>query len=503
MRYRHQNREAIEHFSAGARTLSAKHLNAIVDCVNELSRPNPAIPQWEPTYEQETGNTHPFKISLSIGDDAVKVSVASGLWIGDGISARGCAFGYHPNNPEANTISNPLYGYRDTFFFEAQTISLRYGKTEEKNIYIFVEAPTYYGRVMGYCSPGFETETEEGEDPPPVSKGYVHAEVHKEDDPEYIDWQAGAFPARICIGWVNLKKGETVQLIKDNILFPVVPGACSPLVFHQVDGRKNSFRCKGGLLKMNLHTVDGFERLYPGGELTFVNGTLSRWTETSIPAEPKEGRRFYSYITPIPPYELTVGDNPIASEDSGINAGYTAQGYLVYIKVNMAYKKPDFAESEDGKLDFAAPEITWHSIAIPNETSKLESTWEFKDPKIAAPGEANKHLLVTSFLADSNENGQPIESRYDVKFTENMDTIDFPGLTSIIYKLEASCDAFESIIPVGIFCLPFPSDSVIDKPSDNPWKERYVYLPLEQGVINWTPPIHLYRDKYPKSESEL
>lgn len=475
MRYRHQNREPIKPFYPGARSISAGHLNQLVDGVNELSKARQSPDLWEPDFSgDEAAATHPFKMSYNSATKTL--SISAGMWIGDGISARGCTVGTNFNPTESGTTEKlPFFAFRDTFFFDVQEVDLSaYGGT----VYIFVDAYSQNGRVIGSTEDATET------------KAKVVVAVAQSGSTDFEKWQKGAWASRVCLGWVDVSAGTVTQIIKDNILYPPVPGACAPLVFHPVHGEINQFSCKGGLLKINLHTVDGYERNYSANNP--INSEGTRWTETLIP---EKGRRFYSYFAPIPAHLLSIGD-PIQYAPNTDNGGYPVHGYLVYLRVTAAYSNPDiYTSSEDSGIEIPTPTIAWASVAIPNDGASISETWSFpSERQLTSPDYTTKSLYVHSFLAEKAENGQPILSKLDLDFTENFDA-GVGNLVAVMQKLEAETDAFTTIIPVGILYPPFPTNQNLSNPSGNPWEERFVYLPIEQGVINWTPPIHLYREK--------
>lgn len=83
-----RNRRTFEHFKAGADTIPAKKLNALVDGMQEVFDTPQFLPTWKPDYAEEEQD-FPFKTLAYCKDGQIEISVSAGMWLGNGETHAG------------------------------------------------------------------------------------------------------------------------------------------------------------------------------------------------------------------------------------------------------------------------------------------------------------------------------------------------------------------------------------------------------------------------------
>lgn len=409
--------------------------------------------------------SHPFKITLGEDSNGAKiVRVAAGYWIGDGVTAYGWTG--DTELPGINTEMPP--NMQDTFRVSAY--EHKFSKSETRKIWFCVSPSAKVGRVYG-------TWESESIDPtnPSETEMFMVNRMHVSYVPgdNFVSEILKTRPYCVLLGYVDFKTGEIVQLVRDNINYAPKPGVATPLVFHPVQNAENTFECLGGLLRVLPNTVKGGKRAV--GHLYDLEGGGSLSGNFDATGCVPMSETLQAYTTAIPPWRFKI-DKLIEAESE--NGGAPVNGWLVFLRVRMAYKN---CYPMDTECVVPVPVIEWDYAPIPNGGAKVGSPWEFTNTEVQGFSSTELEGAHRTFTHVKNGERMPIPNTFIGTWTSSIYDWSFD------YTFAVNTEAFESIIPIGIFHCPFVPASNWSSSSFRT-QERIVYCPLKTGIIDWTPP---------------
>lgn len=431
----------------------ASHHNQILDALGRLD----TVRNKYGPFQRSRGvseSSHPFRISLSGGSEgARKVSIKGGIWLGDGASARGVL-----GIPKSEPLSIPFQPGQDAWKIDDTEFDLTGSGTR----HFFIKNKMKNGRILGEWMQVPVTDGSEGSTEM-MWLNTMSLDVSGSNGTELEELTKGKNPSQFIIGSVDLTTGEITQIRRDNIYYAPDPHVAAPLVFHPVQDAVDKFECLGGLLRVLPNTVKGGKRavghLYDQDN-TSISGDFD--AEGCVPRR----ETLQAYTTAIPPHTLKID-----------RSNSTANGWLVFLRVRMAYRE---LYPYDTECIVPVPEIEWDCVPIPDGGSTTSDPWDFANTELEGFSAASSEGSHRTFSHIKNGERMPIPNTFVGTWTSSI--YDW----SFAYTFAVNTEAFESIIPIGIFHCPFVSEGSWSEPT--PPIERIIYCPLKTGIIDWTPP---------------
>lgn len=416
--------------------------------------------------------SHPFKITYDASENVARIE--GGLWIGDGVSARGADIG-----TEYSALGD-IRG-QDTFTVDPTEVSLSVFNLSSEAVYFAVCANTKYGRICPTSLLG-ESETHQHR----LGIETLGTATDKERIENLI---FGMTPEVRFLG--KISEGEVVQIVRDNIHYsPSVP-AGMPLHFYPRDEAPNTFECIGGLLMCNIPRTLNRDRMISAPEKVDTEELASQSVGGFRPAadpfgsaaEPIKTFTLQRRLVPIPRYAAILdGESGTEADASRTN------GYLVALRVRMRYDLAadhDFYNGDNSPA-FPRPEITWELIQVPKSNSTPQNMWEFGTELIPAGTEGSASCPST-FLGEMP--GAPVELGIQgFGPVSEVDGWEYMQALALLHLVPA--EEYESLIPIGMFYKPVRQD-ISATPSEDVSERRgrWLYMPLKRGIVEWTPPI--------------
>ena len=450
------------HVKSGA-PVRASHHNQIVDALRKLNTLHAKVGPFQRS-RVAAEDSHPFKISVGEKDGAKIVSVKGGIWLGDGVSARGILGVSAGTGSEDEIKRIPYQPGQDAWKIDDTEFPFSFSG----NRHFFIKNKMKNGRVFGEWKQVAVEVGTEGASETEMQWFNVMEIDHCGDGSEYDRMREGKNPAQFLIGSVDLEAGEIVQIRRDNIYYAPNPDVAAPLVFFPTQDGENEFECLGGLLRVNPNRIDG------GGEFASVlNPEGSETSETAtIGTLIPRATKLRPFITAIPPHTFTIPESGAGTEAVRVN------GWLVVLRVSMDY----IFTIGDSEL-YPNPSIAWDVLPIPNGGATACTPWDCKASEIAEADAPSASENVRAFLS-AGEDGMPFVAKFSPEYaSENGVSWRFN------FALGIEQSPFESIIPVGVLHRPFVSNNSEFSPASE-IKERFVYVPIQKGIIDWTPPLH-------------